>query len=136
MCGQIHDDPPYIESTYMVGELADSNTVKLALYFEKNFIQNMIGQHALWAYTDEADLKELEKYGADSLTIALTKNILNDLSIKTTLNTEKQTEEVLPDDTVTVSKILIYGTGGLVLLLLTTTIYLLFRSRKNDELNT
>lgn len=33
MCGQIHDDPPHFKSTYMVGELADSNTVKLALYF-------------------------------------------------------------------------------------------------------
>jgi hypothetical protein len=136
MCGQIHDAPPYIESTYKVGELADSNTVKLAKYFEKNFIQSMIGQHALWAYTDEAGLKELEKYGADSLTIALTKNILNDLSIKTTLNTEKKPEEVLPDNTIKVSKILIYGTGGLVLILLSSTIYLLFRRRKNAEINT
>ena len=96
----------------------------------------MIGQHALWAYTDEADLKELEKYGADSLTIDLTKNILNELSIKTTLNNEKQTKEVLPDNSMKVSKILIYSTGGLVLLLLTTNIYLLFRRRKNDEINT
>lgn len=134
MCGQIHDDPPYIESTYKVGELSDSNTVKLAKYFEKNYIQNMIGQHALWAYTDEANLKELEKYGADSLTIALTKNILNELSIKTALNKEKQTEEVFPDNTIEVSKILIYSTGGLVLLLLTTTIYLFLRRRKNDEI--
>jgi hypothetical protein len=136
MCGQIHDDPPHIESTYIVGELSDSNTVKLVQYFEKNFIQNMIGQHALWAYTDEADFIELEKYGADSLTIALAQNILNDLSIKTTLNSEKQTEEVLPDNTITVSKYLIYGSGGLVLLLLTTTIYLLIRRRRNDEINT
>jgi len=136
MCGQIHDASPYIESTYTVGELSDSNTVKLAQYFEKNFIQNMIGQHALWAYTDEADLKELKKYGADSLTISLTKNILNDLSIKTTLNTEKQKEKVLHDNTIKVSKILIYGTGGLVLILLTTTIYLLFRRRKSDKINT
>ncbi len=49
MCGQLHCDPPYIESTYKIGELSDTNTVKLALYFEKKFIQNMIGQHALWA---------------------------------------------------------------------------------------
>jgi hypothetical protein len=136
MCGQIHDDPPYVESTYKVGELSDSNTVKLAQYFEKNFIQNMIGQHALWAYTDEADYKELEKYGADSLTIALTQNILNDLSIRTTLNPEKQTEEALPDNTITVSKYLIYGSCGLVLVLLSTTIYLLIRRRRNDEINT
>jgi hypothetical protein len=96
----------------------------------------MIGQHALWSYTDEADLKELEKYGADSLTIDLTKNILNELSIKTTLNNEKQIEETLPDNTIKVSKILIYSTGGLVLLLLITTIYLLVRKRRNDEINT
>jgi hypothetical protein len=136
MCGQLHDDPPYIESIYKVGELADSNTVKLAKYFEINFIQNMIGQHALWAYTDKAELNELEKYGADSLTIVLTKNILNNLSIKTNLNTLKQTEIAMPDNTIKVSKILIYSTGGLVLLLLTTTIYLLFRRRKNDAINT
>ena len=53
----------------------------------------MIGQHALWAYTDEADYKELEKYGADSLTITLTQNILNDLSIRTTLNPEKKKQK-------------------------------------------
>ena len=136
MCGQIHDAPPYFESTYKVGELADSNTVKLAQYFEKNFIQNMIGQHALWAYTDEADLNELEKYGADSSTIALTEKILNDLSIKTILNSEKQTEEILPDDTVTIHKIFIYGTGGLVLVLFTTIVYLLISRKKNNEPNT
>jgi len=135
MCGQIHDDPPYIGSIYRVGELSDSNTVKLATYFEKNFIQNMIGQHALWAYTDEADFKELERYGADRLTIALTKNILNQLSLKTTLNNEKQTEEVVPDNAIKVSRTLIYSTGGLILLLLTTTIYLLYRRKKNDEIN-
>lgn len=136
MCGQIHDAPPYMESTYEVGELSDSNTVKLAQYFEKNFIQNMIGQHALWAYTDKADFEELEKYGADSLTISLTQNILNDLSIRTSLNPEKQTEKGLPDNTIRVSKYIIYGAGGLVLLLLTTTIYLLFRRRRNNEINT
>jgi hypothetical protein len=134
MCGQIHDGAPYIESTYKVGELSDSNTVKLAKYFEKHFIQNMIGQHALWAYTDEADLKELEKYGADSLSIDLTKNILNELSLKTTLNNEKQTKEVLSDNTIKVNKIIIYSIGVLVLLLLITTIYLLFRRRYKNSL--
>ena len=136
MCGQIHDASPYFETTYAVGELSDSNTVKIAQYFEKNFIQNMIGQHALWAYTDEAGVKELEKYGADSLTIALTQNILNELSIKTTLNSENQIEEVSSSDTIEVNKFLIYGTCTLVILSLTSTIYLLFRRRKNDEIST
>jgi hypothetical protein len=134
MCGQIHDDPPYVKSTFKVGELSDSNTVRLAQYFEKNFIQNMIGQHALWAYRDEADVKELEKYGADSLTLILTINILNDLSIQTTLNTKKQKEEVLPDNAIEVNQFLIFGSGGLFLLLLTTIIYLLVR-RRNDGTN-
>ncbi len=136
MCGQIHDASPYIESTYTVGDLSDSNAVKIAQYFEKNFIQNMIGQHALWAYSDEADVKELEKYGADSLTIALTQNILNDLSIKTTLNKVNQREEVSSSNTMKVNKILIYGTCTMVILSLTSTIYLLFRRRKNDETST
>lgn len=47
MCGQIHDHPPHIAMPYVVGDLSDNNTVKLARYFEENFIQNMIRQHAL-----------------------------------------------------------------------------------------
>jgi hypothetical protein len=132
MCGQILYDMPYIESTYKVGVLADSNIVKLAEYFDRNFIQNIIGQHALWAYTDEADLNDLEKYGADSITIALTTNILNDLSIKTILNTEEQIEGVLHHNIFEVNKFLVYGTGALILLLLTSTLYL-FR-RRNDKI--
>jgi hypothetical protein len=135
MCGEINDDPPYIESFYKFGELADSNTVKLAKYFENNFLQNMIGQHALWAYSDKAELKELIEYGADSLTITLTKYILNDLSIKTTLNSGNQTEVILHKNTISVSKILIYGIGVLFLLLLIITMFLLF-GRKNDQIKT
>jgi hypothetical protein len=135
MCGQLHDDPPYFESTYKVGELSDSNTVKLAQYFDKNFIQGMIGQHALWAYTDKADFKELEKYGADSLSIALTKNILNDLSIETTLNPKKPTAELLPEETIEVSKLIIYITSALFLLLLTSTVYLILKKRKRVDPN-
>ena len=133
MCGQIHDAPPYIESMYRIGELADSNTVKLAQYFDRYYIQNMIGQHALWAYTDEADLKDLEKYGADSLTMGLTTKILNDLSIQTTLNTEEPTEEVSPKNTIEVNKILIYCTGSFVLLLLTFTLYVLLKRGRGDK---
>jgi hypothetical protein len=133
MCGQIHDAPPHIESLYKFGELADSNTVKLSKYFDKNFIQSMIAQHALWAYTDNADFKELEKYGADSLTIALTADILNDLSIETTLNPKKQTIDSSPEKTIQVSPIFYYGTIVFVIILLTTTIYLLLKKRRRNE---
>lgn len=135
MCGQLHDNPPYVESTYQVGELSDSNTVKLAQYFEKKFIQGMIGQHALWAYTDKVDFKELEKYGADSLSIALAADILNDLSIVTALNPKKPTAGALPEDAIKVSKLIFYGTAALIILLLASTIYLIFKTRKRDELN-
>lgn len=140
MCGQIHDAPPVYGVEYGLGELSDSTTVKLARYFEANFIQNMIGQHALWAYTDNADFLELQKYGADSLNIELTKKILNDLSIVAALNKndkpeiiEIETEEVPKDDgTIQVNKFLIYVVGGIVLVLFITTFYLLFRRRKSE----
>ena len=133
MCGQLHDAPPYLEATYQLGALSDSNTVKLAQYFDKNYIQGMIGQHALWAYTDKADFKELTNYGADSLSIALTAAILNDLSIETKLNPKKQTISSAPEETIQVSKILCYGIAVLIILLLTTTIYLFLKKRKKDE---
>lgn len=133
MCGQINDDPPHIESNYIFGELADSNTVKLAHFFEKNYIQNMIGQHALWAYTDQADINELEKYGADSLTIILSQNILNNLSIKTPLNTENITEEFLSDNQIKVNKNIIYSIGVVFLIMLSTIIYLLLKRRLKIE---
>jgi hypothetical protein len=127
MCGQLHYDPPYIESTYKIGDLSDTNTVNLALYFEKKFIQNMIGQHALWAYTDKAAFKELKKYGADSISISLTANILNELKIETALNTKKSTTELITDETIQVSKLIFYGTAALIFFLLTTIIFLIFK---------
>lgn len=87
----------------------------------------MIGQHALWAYTDKADFKELEKYGADSISIALTADILNELKIETALNTKKSTSDVLPDEEIQVSKLIFYGTAAPIFILMTITIYLIFK---------
>ena len=61
MCGQLHDASPDVGTTFSVGELGDTGLVKLAHYLGDNFIQNMPGQHALWAYTDQADFDELKK---------------------------------------------------------------------------
>jgi hypothetical protein len=132
MCGQIHDAPPYFQSTYMVGELSDSNTVKLATYLQDNYIQNMIGQHALWAYTDEADYKELEKYGADSMSVEMTNDILNAISIRTTLN-DQVSNEPPEQNTIAVNKLLVYGAGGFILLLLITTVYFFNQRNRNAE---
>jgi hypothetical protein len=64
MCGQLHDDLPFVQSDYNFGGMADRNVVKLAKYLDEKYLQNMVGQHALWAYTDNADFKELKKYGS------------------------------------------------------------------------
>ena len=88
MCGQLHDAAPIIETTFRIGELADTGLVKLANYLGDNYIQNMLGQHAMWAYTDEADFEELKKYGADSISITKTKEILKNLDLKTKLTSD------------------------------------------------
>lgn len=133
MCGQIHDDPPYIESTYTVGKLSESNTVKLARYFDENHIQNMIGQHALWSYTDEADLKELQKYGADSLTIAKTKEILDNLNLETKLTPKLVVAPIEETNEMSVNRFYIYAGLGLLFILTTTIVILIIRRKKNDD---
>ena len=136
MCGQIHYAPPYIESLYNIGGLVDSSIVKLTQYFDKYYIQNMIGQHALWAYTDEADLNELKKYGADSLTIEMTKNILNDVNIQTKLTEIKDNMQIdQTNNQISVNRYIVYGTGGL-LIILTISILILFirRMKKNKDI--
>lgn len=135
MCGQIHDDPPHIAMPYFVGDLSDSNTVKLARYFEENFIQNMIGQHALWAHTDNASKEELIKMEQIVFTLAKTINILNEAGIITTLNpTENIIEEKNINETeekyVMVDKKYIYGAASLISVLILTIIILLVRIKK------
>jgi hypothetical protein len=133
MCGQLHDNAPYLAATYKVGNLADSITVKLAQYFDKKFIQSMIGQHALWAYTDNADFKELKKYGADSLSIALSASFLNDLSIETPLNPKKHTKESSAEETFQISKLLFYKAILLITVLFLILTFLIFKNRKSNE---
>ena len=130
MCGQIHDNAPYIETTYLVGGFADKNTVKLARYLEKNLIQNMIGQHALLAYRDKVNFQELKKYGADSLTINLSNDILENLSLKNNLNIKKKKLIKTHDSSIKVSKVIVYLFCGVLILLLLIIILLLIRSRK------
>ena len=132
MCGQLHDRAPNAMNTFKVGELADSNVVKLATYLNDNYIQNMIGQHALWACTDQANFEELKKYGADSLTIAKTKEILTNIKLETKLTPKTPpTPKVIIAET---NEMLInpyYIFGGLgVILVLTTGVIILILTRK------
>lgn len=133
MCGQLHDAAPNIETTFRIGELADTGLLKLANYLGENYIQNMLGQHAMWAFTDEADFEELKKYGADSLSIDKTKEILRDLDLETKLTPKILVTEVDGKSEISINRYYVFIGAGLLLLLTTTTIILIFRRRKKDD---
>lgn len=133
MCGQLHDAAPNIETTFRIGELADSGLLKIANYLGENYIQNMLGQHAMWAFTDEADFEELKKYGADSLSIDKTKEILRELDLETKLTPKILVTEVDDKNEISINRNYVFVGAGLLLLLTTTTIILIFRRRKKDD---
>ncbi len=95
MCGQMNDAAPNVQSIYEVGTMADSTIQKLSNYINLNYIQNVVGQHALWAYTDKAGLDDLLLHGGNDYSIELVKNILNKLSIFTSLNPKPLKEKVM-----------------------------------------
>ena len=133
MCGQIHDAPPTIETTFRIGELADTGLLKLANYLGNNYIQNILGQHAMWAFTDQADFDELKKYGADSLSIAKTKEILNNLNLETKLTPKLVVAPIEETNEMSINRYYIYAGLGLLFILTTTIVILIIRRKKNDE---
>jgi hypothetical protein len=133
MCGQLHDAAPNIETTFRIGELADTGLVKLANYLGDNYIQNMLGQHAMWAFTDEAEFEELKKYGADSLSIAKTKEILNNLNLETKLTPKLVAAKNEETNEMSLNRNYVFTGAGLLCILATTTIILLFRRKKKDD---
>ena len=135
MCGEIHFAPPYIESYYYIGDIVDTNIVKLTQYLDRYYIQDMIGQHALWAYTDEAGFNELEKYGADSLTIEMTKGILYEVNIQTKLTDSaniNQTRQTIR--LITLKSYIVYSAGVLIVILLVFTLVLYMKIRNNKNI--
>jgi hypothetical protein len=135
MCGQLHDAAPIIETTFSIGELADTGLVKLANYLGDNFIQNMPGQHAMWAYTDQADFKELKKYGADSLSIAITKEILINLNLETKLTPKLLIPHTQETNEISLNRYYVIAGAGLILILAASTIILIFRRKKKEDTN-
>lgn len=133
MCGQLHDFAPIWNTEYSIGNLADTGIVKLANYLGDNYIQNMIGQHALWAFTDQADFNELKKYGADSITIAKTKEILNNLNLETKLSPKLVVTKTEETNDVSINRYYIYGGAGLLFILTTSIIILIIRRKKNND---
>ena len=129
MCGEIHNAPPNIATTFTIGELADEKVVKLARYLDENHIQNMIGQHALWAITDQVDFEALKIYGADSLSIAKTKEILNKLEIETTLTPTFINEN---SNEITINRYYLYAGCGLIFMLSIVIVVLSVRNKRKN----
>jgi len=132
MCGQLHDASPNIMAAFSVGALGDTGLVKLANYLGENYIQNMPGQHALWAYTDQADFDELKKYGADSLSIAISKEILYHLGLETKLSPKLVVASVEESNDISINRYFIYAGLGLLFILVSTIVILIVKRPKND----
>lgn len=130
MCGQIHDASPNIETTFSIGDFADSGIVKLANYLSDNHIQNILGQHAMWALANQADLDELVKYGADSLSITKTKEILNKLNLETKLTPTIVGSSTEEKNSISVNRFYIYAGLGLLILMTIAIIVLILKNRK------
>ena len=136
MCGQLHDKPPTVMDGFKVGELADSNVVKIATYLNDNYIQSMVGQHAIWSYTDHSTFDELKSYSADSVSIAMTKGILTNLKIETKLTPILPSPPivVIPESIdILVNPYLFYGGMGLILILTTSVVVLIIKRKKNGN---
>lgn len=131
MCGEIHDYSPSLESNYSIGNLAEKNIVRLANFFDKNYIQNMVGQHALWAYTDNVGLSELMAYGATVHSLRLSAEILGELKIQTPISSKKK-YKIPRDKVASKPAILVYVFSGLSLIFFSTTYYFWFLSKRNS----
>jgi len=86
MCTQYHKGPPDIHTTFQIGSIADNSLVNISKYIESAYLQNIIGQDAIWAYTDKVNINDLKKYGADDNSIKITKSILDAVHVITSLN--------------------------------------------------
>ncbi len=136
MCGQLHDKAPTSMDIFKVGELADSNVVKIANYLNDNYIQSMVGQHAIWAYTDNSTFEDLKPYGADTISIAMTKGILTNLKVETKLTPKTLLPPIIvvpESNEMLINPYLFYGGLGLILIL-TTSVFVLILKRKRDTL--
>lgn len=133
MCSQMHRRSPFIFADYTVGELADSSLVKLARNIDETYAQNMIAQHALWAYTDSATYSELVDYGADSNTILSSIALLNEVNLHTALNPAMPPRQPIIDNDITLNRYWVYGGIGTIALLSVITGILAVKGKKREN---
>lgn len=152
MCSEIHDAMPGKRKKYRVGKKAKEELVRITQVIDEMFMQNVVGQGAVWAYTDNASEKDLRKYGATDRSLEITIEILNSANVHTSINPEITEEPVTPDtlstkiiepvvsksgsrNGITIEWMYVYIIGGLILLLLIYGVYMTirFRKRRNNE---
>lgn len=128
MCGEIHDKAPIYGVRYSLGIMADTVLRSTIDVIEKEYLQNMIGQHMLWAVANNASKSELEKYGADSISLLRTTHLLTSSKIDCKLvgESSKNSDAVLKPAYMKVKRINLYlcfsytiiVTAGLIFILL------------------
>lgn len=141
MCTEFHNAAPSILVDFKIGEMAESNLIKLAKYIERMHLQNMIGQHAVWAITDQVSELDLIGYGADSLSIQLTKDALNSANLITRLNQEtsinipstSSEKKELTEITTNKTRYLYYVGMGILLIISLTIISFVIRKRNRRD---
>ena len=61
MCCQAHNGAPTIKNEYLVGKLADSSLIKLAMYIDKNkYYSNYSAQQSVWVVSDDNSLGSID----------------------------------------------------------------------------
>lgn len=108
MCSELHDKVPATFINYRVGKMADPNLVAIAKVINESFMQNVVGQDAVWAYMDNANIDELTQYGATTESLKLTMLLLEKAGVKTSLAKELNfipKEEIKAEQDSTINKL-------------------------------
>lgn len=145
MCTEFHDGMPTKNLKYTIGKVADNNLVKITQSIEDMFMNNIVGQGAVWAYTDNVTEKDLRKYGATNNSIKLTIELLNKANVFTQINKQiktivkkKKLKHALSEERkndkneIVINKPFFYFLNGLSILAIMLIIGLLIRIKKNN----
>ncbi|MFN6378921.1 MAG: hypothetical protein ACK4WD_06585 [Flavobacteriales bacterium] len=148
MCSEIHDGIPHKLTKYKFGDMADNNLVAITNAINDMFMHNVVGQGAVWAYTDNATEEDIRKYGATDASIELTIQVLNRAGVSTQLNPTSQPTadtnttiiqaDIVPAVTsnkniISLDAYIVYSAGGVLLILLGSTVFLLLRRRNTKQ---
>ncbi len=61
MCCQAHNSAPSVKHEYLVGKLADSSLIKLAMFIDKNkYYSNYSAQQAVWVVSDNNSIGSID----------------------------------------------------------------------------